>query len=77
MKSFKCNFCKKEFDALDNQEGFGFHYPRIGYGSKFDGGSIDIDLCCDCFDKMMDEYVMPRDKFATKEDTTEEWYKYG
>lgn len=71
MKSFKCNFCKKEFDVFDEQEGFGFHYSGIGYGSKFDGGSIDIDLCCDCFDKMMDEYVIPRDQFFNKEDYME------
>ena len=27
----KCAFCGKDFDKWDIQEGFGFHFPRIGY----------------------------------------------
>ena len=50
-------FCGKDFNEFDKQEEFGFHYPHIGYGSKDDGASTNIDLCCDCFDKMMKEYV--------------------
>ena len=56
----KCDFCGKDFDHWDIQEGFGFHFPRIGYGSKYDEMSIEIDLCCNCFDKMIQEYVEPR-----------------
>lgn len=55
-----CNMCGKKFDDLDRQNGFGLHYSNIGYGSQYDGESIDIDLCCDCFDKMMVEYVEPK-----------------
>lgn len=47
-----CNLCGKEFNELDKQEGFGIH-TRVGYGSKFDGGDVELDLCCKCFDKMM------------------------
>lgn len=60
MKIFKCDFCGKELDEFDTQEGFGFHHSHIGYGSQYDGKSINIDLCCDCFDKMMEEYVEPK-----------------
>lgn len=67
MKIFKCDFCGKELDELDTQEGFGFHHPHIGYGSQYDGESIDIDLCCDCFDKMMEEYVEPKLKITRGE----------
>lgn len=64
MKIIQCDFCGKELDVYDTQENFGFHHHHIGYGSQFDGESIDIDLCCDCFDKMMDEYVQPKlDKY--------------
>lgn len=66
MKIFKCDFCGKELTDLDIQDGFGFHYQHISYGSQYDGENIDIDLCCDCFDKMMREYVEPKLKEHTK-----------
>lgn len=50
-----CNMCGKEFDEFDKQEHFGFSYFDIGYGSKFDGGSIHMDLCCSCFDAVAEE----------------------
>lgn len=56
-----CNICGKKFDMWDEQESFGFHY-YVGYGSKFDTLIIDCDLCCDCFDKLMNEYIIPRSK---------------
>lgn len=65
MKILKCDFCGKELNELDSQENFGFHYQHIGYGSQYDGESIDIDLCCDCFDKMMSEYVFPKMRKGT------------
>lgn len=48
-----CNMCGNKFDIWDEQANFGIH--RIpSYGSKFDGERIELDLCCDCFDKIMD-----------------------
>lgn len=60
VNTIHCDMCGKQFSIFDTQENFGFHYHNIGYGSKFDETSIDVDLCCNCFDKMMDEYVMPK-----------------
>ena len=57
----KCNFCGKEFDMWDKQENFGFNY-MVGYGSRFDETELKLDLCCDCFDKMMEEYIIPHSK---------------
>lgn len=51
-----CNLCGKEFDEWDKKEWFGLH-TRVGYGSKFDGDGIDLDLCCECFDKLMDKLI--------------------
>lgn len=51
-----CNLCGKEFDILDEQEDFGIH-TRAGYGSKFDGDDVELDLCCECFDKLMDKLI--------------------
>ena len=53
MNKTICNICGKEFDMWDQQEGFGLHY-HVGYGSKFDGDRIQVDMCCDCFDELMD-----------------------
>ena len=37
-----CNVCGKEFDMWDEQEELGLH-TRFGYGTKFDGDSIDLE----------------------------------
>lgn len=53
-----CNMCGKDFDEFDIQNNFGIH-KKVLYGSSFDGGVINLDLCCDCFDKLMEEYILP------------------
>ena len=55
-----CNMCGKTFDFWDNQEKFCFeHY--IGYGSKHDLERIRLNLCCDCFDKVIN-WILPQCK---------------
>ena len=49
-----CNICGKEFSDYDEQEQIGLH-SQIGYGSKHDGDTIDLDICCDCFDILIDK----------------------
>jgi len=58
-----CNFCGKDFDMWDKQEAFGLHH-HVGYGSEFDGSYIDVDMCCSCFDKLMNTYVIPNCKIS-------------
>lgn len=58
----KCDLCGKFLNEHDELESFGLHC-EVGYGSKYDGCSINIDICCECFDKMMDEYITPKLKF--------------
>ena len=53
-----CNKCGKRLDPLDVQEEFSFH-KRLGYGSKYDMRELNLDLCCDCMDKIIDECVIP------------------
>lgn len=67
MKKTICNICGKEFDLWDEQESFGFQH-HVGYGSKFDGDRIHVDLCCDCFDDMMDTYILPKCKISPLEE---------
>lgn len=49
-----CNKCGKEFDIYDVQEDFTIHSQMIGYGSKYDGSSLQLDLCCECMDELID-----------------------
>ena len=49
-----CNHCGKELDFFDRQEDFSIH-KQIGYGSAHDGDIVCMRLCCDCFDKLIDE----------------------
>lgn len=53
-----CNMCGNRFDFWDEQEDFSFQ-RYIGYGSRYDFSHIDICLCCDCFDKVMD-WLLPQ-----------------
>lgn len=56
MKSKKiCNHCGKELDIFDCQEDFTIHKQQIGYGSIHDGDNVHLQLCCDCFDKLVDD----------------------
>lgn len=54
MKEIVCNKCGKKFDMWDEQEGFSIR-TRCGYGTKYDGDEIELDLCCDCMEKLIDE----------------------
>lgn len=56
-----CNICGVNFDLWDKQEQFGFHY-KVGYGSIYDGDEINLDMCCNCFDKLLTEYLLPKCK---------------
>ena len=62
-----CSICGKEFDIWDKQEGFGLHH-NVGYGSKFDGDQINVNLCCSCFDELMDTYILPKCKVSPIEE---------
>lgn len=57
-----CNVCGKDFDEWDKQESFGLNYD-IGYGSDFDGSKIRLDLCCRCFDDLMN-HILPKCKIS-------------
>ena len=50
-----CTKCGKVFDECDEENQFGLQYVP-GYGSGFDGENIKIDLCCDCFDEVV-QYI--------------------
>lgn len=45
----RCNGCGRELDFWDVQQNFTIH-KRIEYGSIYDESVVDLRLCCDCFD---------------------------
>lgn len=55
-KRTKCTRCGRQFDFFDAQEAYGFDY-YIGYGSAHDGSHVKADLCCDCFDELLDSLI--------------------
>ena len=55
----KCSFCKKEFDEWDEQQNFNIDFYGM-FGSRHDGEHIKIHLCCECADKIIDEYILPK-----------------
>lgn len=61
-----CTMCGKEFDIWDENEGFVVDY-EIGYGSIYDCNHLHMDLCCECFDKMVGFLVSNSIKNPLKE----------
>lgn len=61
MIKIVCDMCGKEFNYWDTESGFSLS-RNFGYGSKYDLEGIECDLCCECFDKLLDEYLIPNCK---------------
>ena len=49
-----CNKCGKKLDLWDAQEKFSIS-RKLGYGTKYDGATLILNLCCECMDKLIDE----------------------
>lgn len=55
MKNKKvCNRCGRELDVFDLQQDFTIH-KKIQYGGSYDGCQVHYQLCCDCFDKAVEQ----------------------
>lgn len=57
-KTIRCNKCGKEFDLWDEQEAYSIYKEQLGYGTKYDGDELHLDLCCDCMERLIDECVI-------------------
>lgn len=49
-----CNRCGRPLDFWDLQEELIIHSDYLGYGTKHDGDSVHLQLCCNCFDELVD-----------------------
>lgn len=54
--STECTMCGKTLDEDDMFENYGADM-HIGYGSKYDMSHIRFQLCCDCFDRLLDMVI--------------------
>lgn len=61
MKEYFCNKCGKKMDIFDLQTGVRMH-DVLGYGSKYDGSTVNLDLCSQCTDELID-YIKSVGKF--------------
>ncbi len=52
-KEIVCNKCGKTFNEYDELAGFSL-YKTLGYGTKYDGDRLELDLCCDCMEHLID-----------------------
>ena len=57
LKNYTCNKCGKQFDIWDTSEHFHI-YAKCGYGTKFDGDDLELDLCCSCVEELIDNCVI-------------------
>ena len=48
-----CNKCGNKFSDWDNSEDFKIH-SRLGYGTKYDGCYLELDLCCKCMEELIE-----------------------
>ena len=48
-----CNRCGCALDIFDVQEGLIIHKEKLGYGTKHDGDSVHLQICCRCFDDIV------------------------
>ena len=51
--NIKCNLCGKPLDVYDMNQRIAVH-TRLGYGSKYDGETVALHMCCECFDRLIE-----------------------
>lgn len=59
-----CNMCGKNLNTWDVLENFSIN-ANLGYGTKYDGNTLELHLCCSCMEKLIEECVI----FPIKENT--------
>lgn len=48
-----CNICGRELDIIDEHEDYSIIKHPLGYGTKYDGDDLDLHICCDCLEKLI------------------------
>lgn len=63
MNVCKCDLCGKNIRDLTFDDNEKQEYSSLHYNADKNRFSVQIDMCQDCFDKMMEEYIKSRLKF--------------
>lgn len=53
MNELKCNLCGKKMHLMDTQNDFNIT-KKLGYGSFYDDEKIEIHICCNCIDNLIE-----------------------
>jgi hypothetical protein len=48
-----CNICGQVIDHTNQFEGFRLN-SKVGYGSVYDGEILELHVCSDCMDRLID-----------------------
>ncbi len=54
MRKVICNKCGKQIGRMEAESSLHYH-GMLGYASSYDGLEIEIDLCPNCLEWLMDE----------------------
>lgn len=57
-----CNMCGKPFDRRDEFANRCLH-DEVYYEGKYDCKMLHLDVCRNCFGKMLEEYIVPKAKY--------------
>lgn len=52
-----CNRCGSKLDIWDTQENFSL-WRSLGYGTKYDGDTLKLKLCCKCMEEIIDSCLI-------------------
>lgn len=53
-----CNRCGQELDFWDRQEDFSIRKERLGFGTRYDGDSMNLRLCCGCMNSLIESCLI-------------------
>lgn len=76
-KAVFCSLCGRRMNLLNDVtigDGFGVGY-YVEFEDEHQSYNVEVNLCIDCFDKMVHEYIIPRaqvDVIKTEEEKVNE-----
>ena len=50
----RCNVCGMTMSTVDSHFGFST-YKKLGYGTKYDGCTMMLRVCCNCVEEFIDK----------------------
>ena len=57
IQNTRCNMCGRTFTPIDKYGGILID-EILGYGTKYDGEYLRINMCCECLESMIEKCVI-------------------